>query len=142
MSKDRSAPCVFVVDDEVVISTTLAMILRAEGFDARAFHEPMEALRSACAMPPDLLITDVVMPQMSGIELAILVRAQCPSCKVLLFSGQTGTSDLLRAARTSGHDFELLTKPVHPSDLLAKVHKFCANTDSSASLRSGQGSVI
>lgn len=135
MSNDSNAPRVFVVDDEVVISTTLAMILRAEGFDARAFHEPMEALRSAFAMPPDLLISDVVMPQMSGIELAIQLRSQCPGCKVLLFSGQSGTSDLLRAARASGHDFEILTKPVHPTDLLAKVHNFL-NADDPARLGS------
>jgi CheY-like chemotaxis protein len=61
------------------------------------------------------------MPVMSGIELAVKVRELCPECKVLLFSGQAATANLLENARADGHDFELLSKPVHPSDLLAKI---------------------
>ena len=70
---------------------------------------------------PDLLISDVVMPQLSGIDLAIRVKEQCPACKVLLFSGQAQTADLLEVARIQGHDFELLAKPIHPADLLARI---------------------
>jgi len=61
------------------------------------------------------------MPEMSGIELALQIRESCPDCKVLLFSGQAATANLLEKARADGHDFELLSKPVHPSDLLAKI---------------------
>jgi len=68
-----------------------------------------------------LLISDVMMPEMSGIELALRIRESCPDCKVLLFSGQAATANLLEKARADGHDFELLSKPVHPSDLLAKI---------------------
>jgi CheY-like chemotaxis protein len=82
---------------------------------------PLEALQAAHDKAPDLLISDVVMPVMSGIELAVQVRALCPDCKVLLFSGQAVTANLLDKARAEGHDFELLLKPVHPSDLLAKI---------------------
>jgi DNA-binding NtrC family response regulator len=70
---------------------------------------------------PDLLISDVLMPSLSGIELAIQVREHCPDCKVLLFSGQAATASLLETARAEGYDFEVLLKPVHPSDLLAKI---------------------
>jgi CheY-like chemotaxis protein len=58
---------------------------------------------------------------MSGIELAITIRRIFPDCKILLFSGQASTEDLLAAARRDGHQFTLLTKPVHPLDLLARV---------------------
>jgi DNA-binding NtrC family response regulator len=112
---------VFVVDDESVISSTLAAILQNQGFDAKPFTEPLEALRAACAEAPDLLITDVMMPQFSGIDLAIQVKKHCPDCKVLLFSGQAVTAPLLESARLNGHKFELLSKPVHPSDLLKKI---------------------
>jgi hypothetical protein len=44
-----------------------------------------------------------------------------PSCKILLFSGQAATADLLEKARMEGHEFEILAKPVHPTDLLAKL---------------------
>lgn len=61
------------------------------------------------------------MPLLSGIELAIQVREHCPNCKVLLFSGQAATSNLLEIAKANGQDFEVLLKPVHPADLLARI---------------------
>lgn len=61
------------------------------------------------------------MPDMDGIEAAIHIRAFLPECKILLFSGQAATADLLENARARGHEFEILAKPVHPQDLLAKI---------------------
>jgi DNA-binding NtrC family response regulator len=58
---------------------------------------------------------------MSGIDLAIAVKKLSPQCKVLLFSGQAATANVLQEARTNGHDFELLSKPIHPTDLLKKI---------------------
>jgi hypothetical protein len=49
------------------------------------------------------------------------VRQSVPGCKILLFSGQAATADLLETARAQGHEFEILAKPVHPQDLLAKL---------------------
>ena len=121
MSSLNCKPLIFVVDDEPIISSTVAMILECKGFDAKPFTNPLEALAAACIMAPDLLLSDVVMPQMSGVDLAIQVKGQCPDCKVLLFSGQAATADMLRGARALGHDFELLTKPVHPADLLKRI---------------------
>ena len=112
---------VFVVDDERVIALTLATILNQSGFIARAFFGPMEALSAARTDAPDLLISDVVMPGLSGIELAIEIRSFCPDCRVLLFSGQAATADLLTTARDEGHDFTLLAKPIHPTDLLSAI---------------------
>jgi CheY-like chemotaxis protein len=116
-----SKALVFVVDDEEVISTTLAAILMKVGFEATPFTDPIEALESSQTRPPDILISDVVMPGMSGIELAIRIKATVPDCQVVLFSGQAETSDMLEDVGGQGHDFVLLTKPVHPSDLLAAI---------------------
>ncbi len=123
MNKQPIQLRVLVVDDEPIIASSLGMILRQHGYDAKSFTEPIEALRAARSDIPDLLITDVVMPGLSGIELAIQVQAICPSCKVLLFSGQAGTANLLETARSEGHDFEFLVKPVHPTDLLTKLER-------------------
>jgi DNA-binding NtrC family response regulator len=112
---------VFVVDDEQVIASSLAEILCQRGFDATPFTEPLEALRAARSQFPDLLISDVAMPVLSGIELATQVQGHCPNCKVLLFSGQLSTIHLLEAAREYGRDFVVLQKPVHPTDLLKKI---------------------
>ncbi len=112
---------VFVVDDEAVIAQTLAMILNRAGFHATAFDHPEKAIAARSDLMPDLLISDVVMPGMTGIELAIHFRQAHPGCKILLFSGQAATADLLEKAREQGHDFEILSKPIHPADLLAKL---------------------
>jgi CheY-like chemotaxis protein len=112
---------VFVVDDERVIASTLTTILQVSGYDARCFVNPLEALEAARTAEPNLLISDVLMPELSGIDLAIRLKEQYPTCKVLLFSGQAMTADLLASAREQGHDFQLLAKPVHPTDLLARI---------------------
>jgi len=112
---------VIVVDDEIIIASTLATILQRNGFDAVSFTDPLQALAAARLKAPDLLITDVVMPGLSGIDLAIEVTKSVPDCRVLLFSGQAATANLLQVAREKGHDFELLSKPIHPTDLLRKI---------------------
>jgi DNA-binding NtrC family response regulator len=119
-SKTRS---IFVVDDEKIISQTLAAIFRQVGFKASPFENAQEAIDAATIEAPDLMITDVVMPGMSGIELAIIFQERWPQCKTVLFSGQAVTADLLEEARKTGHHFDVLAKPVHPSDLLAKLNE-------------------
>jgi CheY-like chemotaxis protein len=112
---------VLVVDDEKVIADTLGAILRKAGYEVAAAYDALSALSQCESCTPDLVITDVIMPGMNGIEMAILIQRRYPVCRVLLFSGQAATTDLLEEARRSGHDFELLTKPVHPTDLLASL---------------------
>jgi CheY-like chemotaxis protein len=71
---------------------------------------------------PDLLISDVMMPQLSGIDLAIHTRKSCPDCRILLFSA--AASELLRDGRL---DFRLLEKPLHPNELLVEIEKLGEN---------------
>ena len=117
----RTKPIVLVVDDEVVIADTLSTILTRNGMTTMTAYDGQTALEIARLIPPDLLLTDVVMPDMSGIDLAIAVKNAVPDCKVLLFSGQAATKDLLAAARDAGQDFAILNKPVHPNELLACI---------------------
>lgn len=112
---------VLVVDDEQVIAHTLAKILDLNGYEASAVYRGTAAVESARSLQPDLLISDVIMPDMDGIQAAISIRGFLPNCKILLFSGQAATADLLENARAQGHEFEILGKPVHPSGLLAKL---------------------
>jgi DNA-binding NtrC family response regulator len=121
VSELRPHSRIFVVDDEFIIASTLATILQRNGFDAVFFTEPLAVLPAARVQAPDLLITDVLMPAISGIDLAIALKEECPACKVLLFSGQAATANLLQAARLKGHDFELLSKPIHPTEFLKKI---------------------
>jgi len=114
-------PRVLVADDEQVIANTLAIILNQAGFEARAVYSGEKPIEALDGFHPDMLISDVIMTGMTGIEAAIQTRAKLPKCKILLFSGQAATADLLERARSQGHEFEILAKPVHPTDLLAKL---------------------
>jgi CheY-like chemotaxis protein len=121
MPDTMNKPKVLVADDEKVIADTLAMILNQSGFDAHAVYSGEKALELAPTLQPDMLITDVVMLDLNGIDAASRIRALLPSIKILLFSGQASTADLLEKAHAQGYDFEILAKPVHPQDLLSKL---------------------
>jgi CheY-like chemotaxis protein len=112
---------VLVADDERVIADTLATILNQSGFDARAVYSGEKALELASTFRPDMLISDVIMADLNGIDAAIRVRVLLPGIKILLFSGQAATADLLEKARADGYEFEILAKPVHPQDLLSRL---------------------
>jgi DNA-binding response OmpR family regulator len=118
---DQPKPIVLIVDDEAVIADTLVAILSHNRIAAMAAYNGKSALEIARVIPPDLLLSDVVMPDMSGIDLAIAIRETIPDCKIMLFSGQAATVDLLGRARNAGHDFTALEKPIHPTDLLARI---------------------
>ena len=125
---NSSRTVAFVVDDEDVIASTLELILLSRGFAVRSFVDPSDAAEAAQLTKPDFLLTDVMMPKLNGIELALKMRQINPDCCVLLFSGQAGTSDLLARASEQGHRFEILAKPVHPLDLLSKIAELLGET--------------
>ncbi|HZQ25607.1 MAG TPA: response regulator [Terriglobales bacterium] len=112
---------ILVVDDEKNIADTVAWILQAAGYIARPVYDGSSALAITREQTPDLIISDVLMPGINGIELAINASIACPRCRILLFSGQAGSADMLDEARRQGHEFELLAKPIEPEDLVKKV---------------------
>lgn len=117
---------VLVADDERAIADTLAAILTQSGFETRAVYSGEAAIEMAERWVPNMLISDVMMGGISGIDAAIRITSMLPTCKILLFSGQAATSDLLEQARLQGYEFEILAKPVHPSDLLARLRNVSA----------------
>jgi CheY-like chemotaxis protein len=118
---------VLVVDDEPTITETLVDILNGEGFEATSASTGDAALQSAESFGPDVIISDVVMPGMNGVELGIHIRKVLPKCRVILFSGQTATVDLLRDARKHGHEFEIVPKPIKPQTLIDMIRRGASN---------------
>lgn len=114
-------PRVLVVDDESAIADTITTILSLNGYIATAVYDGDCAVETALLKPPQMLITDVMLPGMNGVELAITIKRIYPECKILLFSGQASTADLITSANRAGHNFTLLSKPMPPQDLLATV---------------------
>jgi DNA-binding response OmpR family regulator len=120
--KDKnSASLVLVVDDERLIADTLSAILAEHGFVAFKAYSGEEGVRLAQSLRPDIILSDVLMPQMSGIEMAIRVRKLLPSTRIVLLSGQASTAELMRQAEAAGHNFELLAKPIHPEELVMRL---------------------
>ena len=112
---------VLVVDDEHLIADTTTEILMQSGFHAACAYDGASALAIASQLAPDFVITDVVMPQMNGVQLAIAIRKLLPSAEVILLSGQAGISDIVERGRKEGYTFELIAKPVHPEKLLRRL---------------------
>jgi CheY-like chemotaxis protein len=123
-ASDRSdALKVLVVDDETIIADTLVEILIGEGYTAVAASSGESAIALAETFQPDIVISDVVMSDPNGIEVAIQVRRLLPDCRILLLSGQTATVDLLRDARARGYEFDIVAKPIKPQLLLSLLRR-------------------
>ena len=112
---------IIVVDDEPIIADTLVNILEGEGHDALAVSHGESAVKWAKLVLPDAIISDVIMPGMDGIETAKAIIELLPKCRIILFSGQAASSDLLAKARAEGYTFEVLLKPINPEKLLEKL---------------------
>lgn len=119
----EDCPSILVVDDEVKLADTMTEILNLSGFCAFTAYDGRMALEIAEELQPDYLLTDVVMPEMNGVDLAIAVRRQRPETMILLFSGQADTIDLLEDARAAGHSFDVLEKPMHPLRLIEHLKR-------------------
>ena len=79
------------------------------------------AVELAKVMRPAIILSDVIMPGMNGIETGIKIREIVPNCKIILFSGQAATVDLLEQARWQGHRFDILAKPIRPENLIRLI---------------------
>ena len=112
---------ILVVDDEPAILMTAAAILEMQGYKTATASDGAMALERALQIKPDLVLSDVVMPRMNGVQLAIELKKRLPSTNVLLFSGNAATVDILEGARREGHDFKILAKPVPMDELLTEV---------------------
>jgi DNA-binding response OmpR family regulator len=112
---------VLVVDDEYLITDTICAILNENGFQATGAYSGSDAISAARKLRPDIVLSDVMMPRMSGVELGIQLRSEFPGIKIFLFSGQAATTAMIHRAEADGHYFELFPKPIHPDELIARL---------------------
>ena len=109
-------PTILVVDDEDPVRELVRDALQSEGYTVLDTGDPLEARRIATSRTVHLLLTDVVMPRMNGLELAERVEAASPATKVLMMSGF-----MTPAMRASGRT--ILSKPFSLDDLLRAVRE-------------------
>jgi DNA-binding NtrC family response regulator len=121
MSDIEYKPRVLIVDDEKTIADTLAMVFKLKGHEAIAAYSAETAVEAVETFEPDIVLSDVIMGKMTGVDLAIYLSRARPDVKVILFSGQAATVGLLDEAHRKGHDFRLLAKPIHPEKLIEEL---------------------
>jgi DNA-binding response OmpR family regulator len=114
-------PVVLVVNKEPAIAENVREILNRNGYAAIVALDAQEALETALLIPPELLIAEVALPGMSGVEVATALRAELPGCKALLLLPDDATVDPAALAKIEEHKFGLVSKPFQPVDLLAHV---------------------
>jgi DNA-binding response OmpR family regulator len=120
---------IFVVDDEPDVVELLRTILEAEGFEVEATTDGGTALPRILDRPPDLLLLDLMMPDMDGFELLKLLR-QDPrgrELRVLILSARTGHQDQVESLQLGANAY--VFKPFSPRDLTRQVHALLADDE-------------
>lgn len=112
---------ILIVEDEKVVADTLGQILAANGYEIRVVYSAEDAVLLVANWRPDVAILDVMLPKMNGIELALVLKEAFPECQSLLFSGAPSVEVLMQKAKSEGHQFEILAKPVHPTVMLDAI---------------------
>lgn len=117
----RIRPLALVADDDPMITATLCAILNVSGLAAISAQDGFRALEVARIIPPEILIADLVLPGLNGLDLAARVTRATPDCEVILFVDSGSVAGLNSLMGGPGFNFRLLFKPVHPADLVQAV---------------------
>lgn len=113
---------ILIMDDEKIVADTLAIIFSKNGFECRVSYTATEALIHVDTFCPDLLVCDVTMPDMNGLDAASTILKRCPYCRVIVLTGQYSNLAPARAwAKQYPGSAKVLTKPLMPDVLLREV---------------------
>ena len=110
---------VLVVDDEPVVCSFLVRVLEQAGYAVQAATNGREALQRLDEAPYDVLLTDIKMDQLNGVQLLAQTRARYPDIAVILLTGHATVQSAVEALRLGAHDY--LLKPAKNEDILAAV---------------------
>lgn len=110
---------ILLIDDHESVRKTLEMVLIGRGYSVVSAESGAAALAVTSSYLPDVLLCDVNLPDENGIDVALEICRRVQNCRMILISGDPGTSEALRRAAREGHRFEVLAKPVPPAELFA-----------------------
>ena len=116
---------ILVIDDSAVVRRFVARALSEQNYRVLEAKDGDEALRMAAGHSPDLVITDMLMPEKDGIEVIQQIRQMAPRTKIIAMSGSMHHSMYLKMARSFGADV-VLAKPFQASELSETVARVLA----------------
>jgi len=113
---------ILVIDDDVIVRETIVQILESEGYAVVSADDGKRGVALFRSERPDLVITDIIMPEKEGIQTITEIRAMTPDAKVIAISGggRIGNTDFLKIARLLGAS-DVISKPFDPDDFLSRV---------------------
>ena len=112
---------ILVVDDEQIIRESLSFVLKNEGFTVAESSNGKEALERQEAEPFDIIITDIEMPHMKGVELLKHVRQRTPQTSVIIVTAFGSVETAIAALREGAADYIL--KPLNFDDVICRIKK-------------------
>jgi CheY-like chemotaxis protein len=125
-----TAPTVLVVDDDLMVVQAVAFLLEDRGFQVMTATDGAQGLRLYRTHRPDLVLTDIIMPEKEGIALTRELRSEFPDAKIIAMSGggRIGNSDYIKIARALGADAGLY-KPFDDDELVDTIQTVLARED-------------
>src|SRR5262249_18489775 len=120
---------ILLVDDDSALRDSIALVLEGAGFQVDQAEQGVTAMQLLRAHEPDLIITDILMPQMEGIETIREIRSVLSQTPIIAMSGSAEPrADYLRMAQTFGAS-AVLAKPFDPAVLLELVNRLLSTRD-------------
>ncbi len=123
---DGSPISVLVVDDETVLAEMVSMALRYEGWDITTANDGASAISAARTARPDVVVLDVMLPDMSGLEVLRRLREQNPSLPVLLLTAKDAVEDRIAGLTAGGDDY--VTKPFSIEEVVLRLRALLRRT--------------
>jgi two-component system, OmpR family, response regulator len=123
---DGSPISVLVVDDEPVLAEMLSMALRYEGWDVDTAGDGRTAVTKARETRPDVVVLDVMLPDMTGLEVLRKLRAQVPGLPVLLLTARDSVEDRIAGLTAGGDDY--VTKPFSIEEVVLRLRSLLRRT--------------
>jgi len=117
---------ILVVDDEISVTKVVEMALTQGGYEVEVYQSGQAVIERCAAGPFDLVLLDVMMPDMDGVEVLQRLRAKTPSARVVLMTGHA--SESLEARMREFSDIVVLSKPFQPKELLLEIRKALAQS--------------
>ncbi|MBI3739041.1 MAG: response regulator transcription factor [Chloroflexi bacterium] len=131
---------ILVVDDENVARQSLTDILKLEGYNVASASNGQAAIEHLRTHPIDLMIVDLRMPGMDGLEVVQVVNQSSPDTEVILLTAHGSTDSAIQALRLRIHDY--LTKPAAPAQVIASVKKGLARRNVKLQAKSGVNEAV